>query len=149
MSIVMLPLKTRVIKYQVPPIRRTSAWCSAMLWKLKLKLARLHPTRARASYRPVGLALWDSWGELIPKSFLPTARGVLKRSPIQVLTTPILTGVRWNSYPSLWQGNGPIRHIETSGTRCNRKLNSRHWFAPAVQHIWRRRQMSFRKWRRH
>jgi hypothetical protein len=59
-------------------------WCSIMLqswlvqvscynpdwYKLKLKLARLHPIRARASYRPVGLALWDSWGELIPKSFL-------------------------------------------------------------------------------
>jgi hypothetical protein len=40
-------------------------------WSLRgkrLKLARLHPLRARASYRPVGLALWDSWGELIPKS---------------------------------------------------------------------------------
>jgi hypothetical protein len=35
---------------------------------LKLKLARLHPLRARASYSPVGLALWNSWGQLIPVS---------------------------------------------------------------------------------
>jgi hypothetical protein len=37
---------------------------------LKLKLPQLHPLRARALYRSVGLALWDSWGELIPKSFM-------------------------------------------------------------------------------
>jgi hypothetical protein len=36
---------------------------AACMLKLKLKLARLHPIRARASYRPVGIALWDSWGD--------------------------------------------------------------------------------------
>jgi hypothetical protein len=41
-----------------------------MKLKLKLKLARLHPIKARASYRPVGLALWDSWGVPIPKNYI-------------------------------------------------------------------------------
>jgi hypothetical protein len=57
----------------------------SIVWSLKL--ARLHPLRARASYRPVGLALWDSWGELTgtkyPRTFLNAV--------------PITATVGWNT----------------------------------------------------
>jgi hypothetical protein len=75
-------------------VNTDSAWFPCRFFYLLLfLLARLHPTRARASYRPVGLALWDSCGELLPTSLLPTARGVPKWSPIQVLTTPNVRAV--------------------------------------------------------